>query len=337
MKRVGLHNISAYLIGYADIPPNKPVSFRILTVERFIIMKIVFYTNVSLFHDLGIYWSARLRHLGHESELITVRRDWPTALPFVRGADVNFFLCGFSILQILNRHGWPQSGRNIAWMFEPLADCTTASWHGFKSTIFKEAATHLNGVIGMDSLVDSFVSRYTPNLLHCVIPYTPPREKVRKPTFDSKNIDVLWLARTPPGRRQLILPMLQREVPGLVHVGGGALGDTPDVTIARSRISLQIHSDDFRYFDQYRIFYAWANGSVVVAEPSLNQHEWGAVNGEHLIVAESAEIPAVCHELLADSSRQAAIAANARQLLMETLLPELWEPRFLAFLYAVSG
>lgn len=106
------------------------------------------------------------------------------------------------------------------------------------------------------------------------------------------------------------------------HVGGHA------------RITLNLHRDEFGYFEWHRVVrLGLAMGSVVVSEPSLPHPALRA--GEHFFEAPSRQIPELIEWLLrtADGRRAAAsVQAAARCTLAETFAPARNGARLLNFL-----
>jgi Glycosyl transferases group 1 len=91
------------------------------------------------------------------------------------------------------------------------------------------------------------------------------------------------------------------------------------------------------YFDQFRIFTAWARGSVVVSGPFEALKSFGTLPGIHLEVAELGQFPSACVALLKDAEKRAAIAANAQALLRKNYLPGHYAEKMLSILSAVAA
>ncbi len=94
-------------------------------------------------------------------------------------------------------------------------------------------------------------------------------------------------------------------------------------------MSINTFRDNLQYFNQHRIFEAWAMGSVVVTEPSEDLSQYGIEDGKHLITAEFEDIPKACQAILNDQKKRREVQAAAQSLLIEHYVSDQWSNRFI--------
>lgn len=144
-----------------------------------------------------------------------------------------------------------------------------------------------------------------------------------------RDIDVLMLAGQTPHRARTLarlaprlwqrnteLRMFQFTRPVHNGVPGLVFGDEKYDLLARSRILLNIHRDQAEpsYFEWARMVEAFANGCVVVSEPSTGFEP--LLPGVHFV--ETHDLAGAIDELLGDPHHRAAIADAAATAVLET-------------------
>lgn len=98
--------------------------------------------------------------------------------------------------------------------------------------------------------------------------------------------------------------------------------------LARTKVLLNVHRSDARYFEWARVLEAAANGCVVVSDPSIGTTPFRA--GEHFVEAPLDLLPDYAVGLLADPQSRAEMATAAydltrRELMLTDLLAPLTE------------
>jgi hypothetical protein len=295
-----------------------------------------------------------LDKLGHQATVIEVPRDWDRPFPEERENDINLFVGDPYMLWILWANGFPKAGRNILWMFDPLPEANiiveTAKkiarrvkplvgmrkyfFHDGKTYLMKAIGHKFDAVIGLNSIVTSYIERCFPDIPTVEIPYTiDPKHIIRPVPESEKQIDILQLGNRSPRRERAEKLFNQRGI-GPAFIYGGLFSEYRHEIISKSKISLHIHGAKPYYFSQHRIFEAWAAGSVVVSEPFFPEFE-PVEKGAHLAVAEIEEFPEVCEELLEDRERRGRILAASQELLMDCFVPHKWSNKLLALFSSV--
>ncbi len=300
-------------------------------------MKIVMYCKMDLYRPICESWRAIFMRHGLEAEFLEIPREWTGKLPEVEDSSINLFMGGISMFWPFSRSGFPAHGKNVIWIFEPLTLDPGAAYHYPKTLEFNKSAAGFDALIAMDGQIARFCETHFPQSKTYLLPHSISEDLVCDPLPEAqRSIDILCLAhesaRRAAAARDIVASGLQAR-----FVWGGLWGDASYRAISASRISLQIFRDSHTYFDQFRIFTAWARGSVVVSEPFEALGSFGALPGIHLEVAELAQFPTACAALLKNAEKRAAIAASAQTLLRKSYLPDHYAEKMLSILSAVAA
>ncbi len=282
--------------------------------------------------------------------------DWKKPLPSQKETDINLFVGGGSMLWMVATQGFPQVGKNVVWMFEPVlkpnalsemgrkilrrlksfVGIEAAEFHYGKIKIMHEIGHRFDAIIGMNSLITSYVEKHLPGIPTIEIPYTiDPKDIISALPEGEKQIGVLQLGRHSPRRKKAERLFNERGVKAK-FIYGGLYNEHRYKVISQSKISLQIHGGKPFYFSQHRIFEAWAAGSVVVSEPFFPKLD-GVEEGTHLIVAKLEEFPEVCENLLAEREKRYEIVSASQELLKNSFVPDKWSDTLISFFHFCNG
>lgn len=284
----------------------------------------------ALFGRMAYYWVELLRSSGHLVNAYAVQINFnPPPLQQSPKSDINIYIAGIFSLTALKKHGFPNKGKNVLWMFEPLTDDPEAEAHRHKAELFNESARGFDVVLGMNSSIVDYVRTRYPDIATEVVPYTLGRNELRQPLSDTaRTIDVLHLGRESDRRVALEQRFKAEGIPARFIWNGVYDGSHYDI-VAGARVSVNTFRDSLQYFNQHRIFEAWAMGSVVVTEPSSDIAQYGAEDGRHLILAEYSDIPRACQAIVEDHKKRAEIQAAAQSLLREKFVAHNWIKQFM--------
>lgn len=318
-------------------------------------MRIAFYTCLSpLFGRFCHSWESVLGAFGHEVTVVELPMNWKGRLPSQRKTDVNLFVGGGSMLWMLEAHGFPEVGKNVVWVFEPalkanvLTEIATKivrrlksavgieakDFHYGKIKVMNEIGHRFDAIIGINSLITSYVEEHLPKIPTVEIPYTiDPKDIIAPLPEDEKEVGILQLGRHSSRRKKAEKLFDQKEVEAK-FIYGGLYNEERYKVIRQSKISLQIHGGKPFYFSQHRIFEAWAGGSLVVTEPFSPKLD-GVEEGTHVVVAKLEEFPEVCKSLLADRERRHRIVSASQDLLRRSFVPGKWSDSLVGFLASV--
>ena len=200
------------------------------------------------------------------------------------------------------------------------------SW--FKKTV--QLASQARGVIDFNQLgVKAFQHHGIP-ALYWPIPYTALLEA--KKDF-KKEIDFIFLGYDSSRRskffaqhaeffsqfeNRFIFSTLQevrtKTTPGC------CFGETRNELLRKSKILINIHGTENRYFEWHRALIAIANGCVFVTDESERFDP--LVNGEHIIVAPYEELGEVCANVMANDEKRIAMAQKALRQIKESFSPK---------------
>lgn len=101
---------------------------------------------------------------------------------------------------------------------------------------------------------------------------------------------------------------------------GCCFGKARNQLLKQSKILVNIHSSENRYFEWHRALVAIANGCVFVTDES-DRYE-PLIQGEHLLVAPYDRLQEVCAELISDDKKREAIAQAALAKVKEVFSPK---------------
>ena len=87
--------------------------------------------------------------------------------------------------------------------------------------------------------------------------------------------------------------------------------------LINTKLLLQVSMDDHIYFDQYRIFEAYAHGSMVIGHSMPDMEKYGFSNGNNIVVCDLADIPKHCINLLANDHYRRNIIDTAQAHIRE--------------------
>lgn len=281
--------------------------------------------------------------------------NWSKPLPTIEETDISVFTGGLSMLWMLAVHGLPKTGKNIIWMFEPLIETNifaetvrkiirrfksfmgieASDFHYGKTKTMNAIGQKLDAIVGFNSLVTKYAERHFPTVPVIEIPYTVDPQHIISPLPEAeRHIDILQLGRRSSRREQAERLFNRRGGVKATFIYAGLYNEHRYEVISQSKISLQIHGSRPFYFNQHRIFEAWAAGSVVVSEAFSPEMD-GVEEGKHLIVAELEDFPEVCNELLADREKRHEIVNASQELLKSSFLPDKWSDDLLRVLASV--
>ena len=148
--------------------------------------------------------------------------------------------------------------------------------------------------------------------------------------MDERDIDILFMGSV-TDRRSRILAQLSDVLSGLrcrillfdaaapVNQGeaGFLHGRAKFELIARSKIMLNIHRSDLRYFEWPRLVQGMMNGAVVMTEPCDDHDPF--VDGKHLVVMDADQMSSAAVDLLQDPARLESLSQAALQTLQVDL------------------
>lgn len=295
-------------------------------------MKIHIYTDIAnLFGQACRVWMDVLLQAGHDVELVDIGASNEKPLPEVGPCDVNLLVTGIYAFERFKTWGLPRQGKNIMWMFDPLTRQEEAVMHSHKATAFDAIASGLDAVIAMDASITRYLARHHPRLLTQQIPYLVTAQNILAPLEESERTgQVIFMGGTTPRRAAAEHDFKASGTPA-DFVWAGLWGAARDEKRRRSRISLNIHADPAHtYFDQFRTLEAWAAGTVVATETTDGLAPWGIVPGEHLAMADLADLPGVCAALLADTAQRGRMMDAAQALLRQQFSPDRWRGEMLS-------
>jgi len=228
-------------------------------------MKISIIYDLSIyFGDLSVTWKKLLESKGHNVTLFETGFD--LSKPYDRNidADINLIIAGMLILRVIHLHGLPKKGENILWMFEPLND--SSIMHCEKVDWFNRIAHNFKKIIGMNKDTVNYIHRINNKIETCIIPYNIAKQRIIEPVPEYlKIIDLVFIGRPSPRRYALIKKIHKRNL-NILNITGGCYNEKRNLVLSNTRISLQVSLDDYKYFDQYRIFESFAQGCLVVTE-----------------------------------------------------------------------
>jgi hypothetical protein len=225
-------------------------------------MKIVMYCKMDLYRPICESWRAIFMQHGHEAELLDIPREWTGKLTEIEDSSINLFMGGISMFGPFLRSGFPASGKNVIRIFEPLTLDPGATYHYPKTLEFNKCAAGFDALIAMDAQIARYCETHFPQSKTYLLPHSINEDLICDPLPEAqRSIDILCLghesARRLAAEKHLLAGGLQAR-----FVWVGLWGDASYRTISASRISLQIFRDSHNtYFDQFRIFTAWARGS----------------------------------------------------------------------------
>jgi hypothetical protein len=163
-----------------------------------------------------------------------------------------------------------------------------------------------------------------------VLPAAAQIDPVRELTWDERPIDVSFFAYGVPRRDKFFLQnaeffaeletfIYSRRIHEIMIESGrdGALSAVASQACAFSKIMLNIHRDDYGFFEWHRLVHlAMRTGSLVVTEPCMPQEQFKP--GVHYLEEKRAQIPSLIDWLLHDPAgieRAKEITKNATELL----------------------
>ncbi|MBX7156984.1 MAG: glycosyltransferase family 2 protein [Verrucomicrobiae bacterium] len=201
------------------------------------------------------------------------------------------------------------------------------SW--FKKTV--QIAAQSRGVIDFNQLgIDAF-HQYGVPALYWPIPYT---DLLECPEECKKEIDFVFLGYASSRRtkffakhaeffsqfeNRFIFSTLQ-EV-RTQTTPGCCFGEARNWLLKRSKILVNIHSSENRYFEWHRALVAIANGCVFVTDESERYEP--LIHGEHLMVTPYDRLQEVCVELIVNNKKREAILQAALAKVKEVFSPEM--------------
>ncbi|MEZ5404970.1 MAG: glycosyltransferase [Verrucomicrobiia bacterium] len=203
----------------------------------------------------------------------------------------------------------------------------STSW--FKKAV--QIAAQSRGVIDFNRLGIEAFQDYGMSALHWPIPYTDLLECSEN---CAKEIDFVFLGYASSRRNKFfarhaeffsqfenrfIFSTLQ-EV-RTQTTPGCCFGEARNRLLRQSKILINIHSSENRYFEWHRALVAIANGCVFVTDESERYEP--LINGEHLLVAPYDRLQEVCSELIANDKKREAIAQAALAKVREVFSPKM--------------
>lgn len=284
----------------------------------------------ALFGRMAYHWAERLSNIGHKVNTYNVEINFkPPPLKQFSNSDINLYIAGIFTLIALKQHGFPNKGKNVLWMFDPLTDDPKAKNHLYKAELFKASAAGFDVVIGMNSFITDYVRTYYPNITTEVVPYILGENELRRPLPDAeRTTNILHLGRLSE-RRVALGNHFKSEGIRALFIWDGVYDGSHYERVSRAKVSINTFRDGLQYFNQHRIFEAWAMGSVVVTEPSKDMSQYGVEDGKHLILADLKDIPKACQAILNDQTKRKEIQAAAQSLLLENFVSDKWIKTFL--------
>jgi len=303
-------------------------------------LRIHLYTDIdTLFGRAVRLWMDVLLQAGHEVEFIDIGASTEAPLPDAGPSDVNLLVAGIYALPRFAKHGLPQHGKHVLWMFDPLTRNASATVHRHKAGLFDAIAPGLHAVMAMDASIERYLAQYFPALTTFRLPYLIADKHLRAPLPEAdKTRDIVMLGGDTARRREAERLFLASAAPMKVDfIWSGLWGAARDACRAGARINLNVHADsELRYFDQFRTFEAWAAGTAVVSDSFEGWEDFGIVPGVHMVMAELQELPQACAELLADVPRREAMVRASQALLRQRFSPAAWQSRMLAMVESIA-
>jgi glycosyltransferase involved in cell wall biosynthesis len=188
-----------------------------------------------------------------------------------------------------------------------------------------EHCQHAKGVLDINEQgVKAFNERGIPAIL-APLGYAPCLESKDYNAFNTKPIDIVFLGHSSAKRIaflakyadffskyncRLILSRLDK--PRLADTPGFYADEERNNLLASTKILINLHSSDRKYFEWHRAQIAIANKCLVISEPS--EHYQPLINGEHLIITELEEIIDACEFYLTNEDKRSQLTNNAYQL-----------------------
>ncbi len=298
-------------------------------------MKVAFYTMYGgIFKPICEACGNALGKIGVDAKVAVLPTNYDAMLPD-GNADINIHILGCSLTKNILRHGFPSSGRNVAWVFEPLVP-TGASAHSAKYAPIMAAVDRCDAVIAMHDGIHETIHGLLPSLPSCVIPTMTSEEAIMPILPDAgRGLDVLALHTLTPRRVEMMQSVRDDGLP-VIMLNGIFYPWTQDLN-SRSRLTLNIHPDEHKHFAQSRFIDAWAAGVPIVSEPFPNWERYGLEDGVNCVMAEVDEMAATCRMLLADPVKRMAIAEAGQVLLRERYVASVWADKMYEFLSGVCS
>jgi len=300
-------------------------------------MKVVFYTMFGgIFKPICDACGKALGRRGVDCGIVVLPSNFKGVLPDAE-ADVNIHILGCSQARVIGETGFPASGINVGWVFEPLvSDATISAIHARKYTAIMKVIDRCDGVIAMHDVIHAAITRLLPGVPSCIIP-TMMSEGAIKPIFSDseRGLDVLAL-QTKTARRTAMVEQVRGDGLPLIELNGIFYPWTTDL-LTRCRLSLNIHPDEHKHFAQSRFIDAWAAGVPVVSEPFPNWERYGLEDGKNCVMAEVEDMAGTCRALLADPVKRMAIAEAGQAVLRERYVASVWADRMYEFLSGVCS
>lgn len=200
------------------------------------------------------------------------------------------------------------------------------SW--FKKTV--RLAIQSRGVIDLNQLgVEAFQQRGIP-ALYWPIPYTSLLEA--KQEF-KKEIDFVFLGYASSRRTQFFAQQAEffaqfenRFIFSTLQdvrthaTPGCCFGEARNELLRKSKVLINIHGSENRYFEWHRALVAIANGCVFVTDDSEKYEP--LISGEHIIVASYEHLKEICADLMGNEEKRTAMAQKALIQVKATFSPQ---------------
>lgn len=283
-------------------------------------------------------WQKNLEQCGYSvyvhSDTHYNRGDKPLPTP-PEEYDIHFIVGAGSILRSLGDHGFPKNGKTILWNCEPFVD-DPKNEHYWKAELLTPIANKFACIICMNKSIEKEMNSNFPNVHTFRIPYLIDSDDITPPLPENDKItSVLQLGRKSKHRENIETLFMEKNVPA-TFIYDGKYGKDKYECISKAKICVNLHMNpDTVYFNQHRIFEAWAAGSVVVSEQYGSLSDFGIELNKHLIVGDVSDLPYLCKALLADHEKRHALAEAAQTLLREKYTTEKWYPQMMEIVSTV--
>ena len=292
-------------------------------------MKITIHIDYSVyFGDLANSWKQLFESAGHQVRIQEMGSN-PHYSEFEK-SDINLIVVGMIMLQILASKGFPENGKNILWVFEPLYP--SSIMHYEKYLYFKMIPPKFDKVICMNQDIQDFIKQTNRKVKTCIVPYNISSKRIIKPTPENeKFVDIVLIGRNSPKRNDLTRKMHDNQL-NILNITGGCYQKQRSALLSNTKISLQVGLDNSKYFDQYRIFESIAHGCLVITEPIDDIENFGFFDRKNIIISELDKIPMVCKELLYNPEYRSILIKEAQDTLRKMYCSDIFLEKLLKFI-----
>jgi hypothetical protein len=267
-------------------------------------------------------WSEYFKKMGHEVTCVNVSFYGEDHDQYQQNAvvDVNFIIGCPILFQIIAQCGYPTSGRNILWVLDPLTH--QSSFHADKVQSLEAMENRFDAIACMDSQIKAYFQNHCSAIPLIEMPYVLDEKRILEPMPENqKLIDILMLGRRTP-RRDRVVESLHAAGLNVNYMHHSCWGSKRQRALRNTKLCLQVSMDEHIYFDQYRIFEAYAHGAMVIGHEMPDMKKYGFYNGKNIVTCDVEDIPQHCIKLLEDDHCRMQIIESTQNLIRQNYTVE---------------